>query len=218
MTNFLFKGGYDGTHFLSIVEVLDPVRDCWEDGVSLTSGRSGLASAVIYQPSCHQSYSLDCTTNLSTDREYDDDRKPPDGPDDESDLSSRGPSSMFHFNCSSSNFFGGSHPSGGTQLKECEPLSCELTKPGVTGELFAMMKEVKVKIEENCTKAESAEDRRHQVQLNDGTIAKLSKLHPRCRYTACPLLMLKKRFKHFIFSSRDRKPGEKSSWCKSKGK
>lgn len=53
-------GGYDGNHvkilkivlifflkknpylqFLSIVEVYNPIDDSWEDGVPLTSGRSG---------------------------------------------------------------------------------------------------------------------------------------------------------------------------------
>ena len=34
----------------------NPIEDVWEDGIPLTSGRSGLASAVIYQPSCSQHY------------------------------------------------------------------------------------------------------------------------------------------------------------------
>lgn len=42
------QGGYDGTTFLSIVEVYDPVKDVWEEGEPLTSGRSGHASAVSY--------------------------------------------------------------------------------------------------------------------------------------------------------------------------
>lgn len=208
-----FQGGYDGTHFLANVEVYDPVKDDWEDGVSLTSGRSGLASAVIYQPSCHQSYSLDCITNLSSDREYDDDRKPPDGPDDETDLSSRGTSSMFHFNCSTSNFFSGS---SGNQRDEAEPVHCELMRRGTNGELFSMLKEVKVKIKENCSKAQTSDDRLHQVQLSDSQIAKQTKLHAKCKYTTCPLQTLKRRFQHFIFSSRDRNSCEKL--CKSKGK
>lgn len=45
----------------------------WEDGVPLTSGRSGLASAVIYQPSCAQNYAQECTIAQNpTKREYDD--------------------------------------------------------------------------------------------------------------------------------------------------
>lgn len=43
-------GGFDGQQFLAIVEVYDPVRNTWEEGTPLTSGRSGHASAVIYQP------------------------------------------------------------------------------------------------------------------------------------------------------------------------
>lgn len=44
-------GGYDGQNFLVIVEVYDPEVDEWIEGTPLTSGRSGHASAVIYQPS-----------------------------------------------------------------------------------------------------------------------------------------------------------------------
>lgn len=44
-------GGYDGTSFSTVVEVYDPVKNEWIDGVALTSGRSGHAAAVIYQPS-----------------------------------------------------------------------------------------------------------------------------------------------------------------------
>lgn len=52
-------GGFDGQAFLSIVEVYDPMNDRWEMGTPLTSGRSGHASAVIYQPSCANVY-MDC--------------------------------------------------------------------------------------------------------------------------------------------------------------
>lgn len=44
-------GGYDGANFSTVVEVYDPMRNVWSDGVPLTSGRSGHAAAVIYQPS-----------------------------------------------------------------------------------------------------------------------------------------------------------------------
>lgn len=67
-------GGYDGNHFLSNVEVYNPIDDAWEDGVALTSGRSGLASAVIYQPSCSQHYSQENVTLQHTSREYDESR------------------------------------------------------------------------------------------------------------------------------------------------
>lgn len=43
-------GGFDGQVFLTNVEVYDPAKNGWEDGTPLTSGRSGHASAVIYQP------------------------------------------------------------------------------------------------------------------------------------------------------------------------
>lgn len=52
-------GGFDGTNFLSIVEVYDPKNNTWEQGTPLSSGRSGHASAVIYQPSCVNNF-MDC--------------------------------------------------------------------------------------------------------------------------------------------------------------
>lgn len=45
---WIFLGGYDGEHFLNIVEIYDPAKDIWEQGVPMTSGRSGHASAVSY--------------------------------------------------------------------------------------------------------------------------------------------------------------------------
>lgn len=45
-------GGFDGNNFLSIVEVYDPRTNTWVKGTPLKSGRSGHASAVIYQPAC----------------------------------------------------------------------------------------------------------------------------------------------------------------------
>lgn len=50
-------GGYDGQNFLATVEVYDPATDTWVDGDPLTSGRSGHASAVCYQP-CMQNCSM----------------------------------------------------------------------------------------------------------------------------------------------------------------
>lgn len=63
-------GGYDGQNFLANVEVYDPVKDQWEDGDPLTSGRSGHASAVCYQTPCpsnfHMSSASDCRHNSSS--------------------------------------------------------------------------------------------------------------------------------------------------------
>lgn len=72
-------GGFDGQSFLSIVEVFDPAQNEWQEGTPLTSGRSGHASAVIYQPSCVPSYMdcIDATLNS-------DERSPPPADDDES--------------------------------------------------------------------------------------------------------------------------------------
>ncbi|XP_044754365.1 kelch-like ECH-associated protein 1 [Coccinella septempunctata] len=43
-------GGYDGSNFSNSVEIYDPIKNEWTDGVCLTAGRSGHASAVCYQP------------------------------------------------------------------------------------------------------------------------------------------------------------------------
>lgn len=188
----------------------------WEDGIPLTSGRSGLASAVIYQPSCHQSYSQDCIANLSSNREYDDDKKPPDNNDDDGDITSRGAGSSFHLDCSS-NFFSNSGSVGGHRDDEEVAIDYGDLTNRLTGELFHMMHEVNGKLKEHCNKSETCEEKCEQLQqqLNDKNIVKLVKFHVRCKqHSSCPLQTLKRRFKHFIFSSKDRNSREKL--CKSK--
>lgn len=85
-------GGFDGHSFLSIVEIYDPIQDKWEESTPLSSGRSGHASAVIYQPSCVNQY-MDCVEdqiNRSKKPPNDDDTKP--GPSNPSGASaSKGP-------------------------------------------------------------------------------------------------------------------------------
>lgn len=71
-------GGFDGNSFLSIVELYDPASNKWEESTSLSSGRSGHASAVIYQPSCVNQY-MDCVddqTNRGKKSPDDDESKP----------------------------------------------------------------------------------------------------------------------------------------------
>lgn len=62
-------GGFDGTNFLSIVEVYDPKTNTWEQGTPLSSGRSGHASAVIFQPSCVNNFMMDCIEDDSSNRD-----------------------------------------------------------------------------------------------------------------------------------------------------
>lgn len=194
-----FQGGYDGTHFLANVEVYDPVKDVWEDGISLTSGRSGLASAVIYQPSCHQSYSQDCIANQSSNREYDDERKPSDQ-DDETDISSKGPGSSYHLNCSS-NFFSGR--SGGQYDEEEEILNSEGVRKRLSTGLYHMMTEMNSKLIDHCTVNEPSIERKLQLhqELHENSVVKLAKFHMKCnKHSTCPLQTLKRRFRHFIFN------------------
>jgi hypothetical protein len=102
--------------------------------VSLTSGRSGLASAVIYQPSMPGSYSQDCITNLSHNREYDD-RGGSEGHEDDHDLMSRGNRSSYHVNLSAY-----SGKSGG-QMENSEPVQCEKLK-NFKMKIFHALKEI----------------------------------------------------------------------------
>ncbi|XP_017017655.1 kelch-like ECH-associated protein 1B isoform X2 [Drosophila kikkawai] len=81
-------GGFDGNNFLSIVEVYDPRTNTWVKGTPLKSGRSGHASAVIYQPAC--------ATTFMDYEEGDDTTRGGDGSHDEGrsrDSSSQDPSS-----------------------------------------------------------------------------------------------------------------------------
>lgn len=198
-----FQGGYDGTHFLANVEVYDPVKDEWEDGIPLTSGRSGLASAVIYQPSCPQSYSQDCLTNLSSNREYDDDRKPPDGHDDDADISSQGAGPSYHLSCSS-NFFSGGR--AGSNFDDSE-INWDGIKERLSSEMFKVLTEMRDKLNDHCTKNEPCQESRNQLQqqLNENNFANIARFQIKCnKHSTCPLTMLKRKFQHFLFNRKGR--------------
>lgn len=207
--NFILtlQGGYDGHSFLANVEVYDPVKDEWADGVSLTSGRSGLASAVIYQPSCHQTLSQDCIANpFPSNREYDDEKKPPDNHDDEADINSPGANSSYHLNCSSNFFSGqsaGQHDSDYSQL--------------ISGELFHLMTEMKSKLTEHCQSSDASDEKKLQLQqeLSENHVVRLAKFHMKCKsHSSCPLQILKKRFRHFISKSKCKTKCDKLSKIK----
>jgi len=179
-------GGYNGTAFLADVEVYDPVKDEWEDGIPLTSGRSGLASAVIFTPSCHQSYmDTQQPINSSNNREYDDDRKAPDGNDDsDTGISPRGSSSST-YHCSTGFFSGSGGGSGPMNHENVDRLSSEPVKS--TGCCLVGDKE--------------------QLLMKDRNIMKLLDIHSKCQKNSsatCPIQRSIRRFRHFIFSSRDR--------------
>lgn len=169
------------------------MKDVWEDGVPLTSGRSGLASAVIYQPSCPGNYTQDCFVNISLNREYDDDNKPSDGHDDQNDDSSKSAGSSFHLNCSS-NFF--SNRSTSSQFDSVEVNDCINVHPQMSGDLYKVMREMKRQVQRHYD----------HNQLNELQVVKLAKVHSNCRKhssSSCPLQILKRRFRHFIFKSKD---------------
>lgn len=107
-------GGFDGQSFLSIVELYDPAQDKWEESTPLTSGRSGHASAVIYQPSCVNQY-MDCvedSINRGKNLPDDDENKP--GPSNSNGSSTtKGPS---HTSNTSTNL----HAFSGNRCTHCD--------------------------------------------------------------------------------------------------
>lgn len=110
-------GGYDGQNFLNIVEVYNPVTNIWEEGVPLTSGRSGHASAVIYQPSCVNTF-MDCLEQIS-DKKNDrrDGHKPFDNNTSKDTSQSPPPSS------STSSSFSTTSAAGNSDSMSCRPSS-----------------------------------------------------------------------------------------------
>lgn len=111
-------GGFDGHSFLNIVDVYDPSQDKWEESTALTSGRSGHASAVIYQPSCANQY-MECVED-----QIDRSKKPPEdeekpGPSSGSGSggSSGGPSKCSPPSASSSNQL---HAFSGNRCTHCD--------------------------------------------------------------------------------------------------
>lgn len=113
-------GGFDGNNFLSIVEVYDPKLNEWVEGTPLTSGRSGHASAVIYQPSCAQTF-MDCN-----DVTFDDPNKrlprPPDDDDDDNQSSHNNRNCHSRYLISDMSYL---NPSiGGERCKKCEEKEC----------------------------------------------------------------------------------------------
>lgn len=92
------------------VEVYDPAKDKWEEGTPLTSGRSGHASAVIYQPSCANLY-MECM-----EEQMNRSKKPPNADEDES---RRGPSTSKNASQSSASS-GVLHAFSGNRCNHCD--------------------------------------------------------------------------------------------------
>lgn len=181
----------------------------------MTSGRSGLASAVIYQPSCPGNYTQDCFANVSSNREYDDDKKPPDGHDEETDVNSQSAGSSFHLNCSS-NFF--SNRSTNLQFDNVEVNDCTNVQSQMSGDLYRVMREMKRKVQTHCENNQ-LNGQPLQQQLDELQVVKLAKFHMNCRKhssSSCPLQILKRRFRRFIFKSKDETSGRNENLKNSK--
>lgn len=191
----------------------------WEDGVPLTSGRSGLASAVIFQPSCPQNYSQDCLLSLERKhdrgREYDDDRKP----NDDSGGSGEGPS--MHYNYSSQVYSRGSTSgsggglrdesddiSGDQQQSNCDAVSEDSLKKEFS---FALSQ---IRSRYKCKERESKESyRKINDEVNTGEeplaphhskLGNLMRNHTKCKLTQtpCPIERLKRKLQLFIANRR----------------
>lgn len=103
-------GGFDGHTFLAIVEVYDPELDKWEEGTPLSTGRSGHASAVIYQPSCVSTY-MDCIED-----QMNSDKRPPCPPGDDGSSRAIGPPNS---GASTSNPTNSMQPFSGSRCNHC---------------------------------------------------------------------------------------------------
>lgn len=104
-------GGFDGTSFLSTVEVYDPILNEWHEGTPLTSGRSGHASAVIYQPSCVASYMECIDATLNSDKRA----QPP--ADDDSAKRTHRPTATRNVQSTAPN---GLHAFSGSRCTQCD--------------------------------------------------------------------------------------------------
>lgn len=188
----------------------NPIDDIWVDGVPLTSGRSGLASAVIYQPSCPQNYSQEClVVQHSANREYDDDRKSHGG--------HGGGSSSMHYNYSSNLHSKQRGSSGGSgNQRDCgeqEDICDETEGEHLTKNIVRYFAQIKVRCKERCCATSADNLNHHQKQeyrfnqhshsnLNDdgnnnnreGILIN----HTRCKGLPCPIQKLKRKFQHFI--------------------
>lgn len=211
------QGGYDGTHFLSNVEVYNPVDAVWEDGVPLTSGRSGLASAVIYQPSCPQTYSQDTlAVHHSANREYDDDNSGKSTDFQASSSSSSGGGTAGHssinFSYSSKMNQRGSggetsnticeklncdETAGGSEIKECEKSSSDRER------LSLMLTRWHLKFKCKQRSGESRKDKlnhpsNHEHQSKYSSLVKKHKVNPK----ECPIQRLTQKIHHFMSNRR----------------
>ena len=168
----------------------------------MTSGRSGLASAVIYQPSCPQNYSQECSiAQHPTKREYDDDRSlPPNG----------GNNSSMNCNYSSNvyqNLRGSGSGSGNRDSNENEEeTNCdendECPKKVKSSCIFTQMRE-------RC-KARSLQLHHQQLQqiqqqkLNDinCNLEKVIRNHTKCKNpnAPCSIQRLRRRFQYFLYN------------------
>lgn len=112
-------GGFDG-QFLSVVEIYDPTKDHWEEGTPLPSGRSGHASAVIYQPSCAYMDCVEDQINRSKKSPEDDENKP--GPSNKGgSATTKGPS---HSNGSANHL----HTFSGNRCTHCDNVNTNETE------------------------------------------------------------------------------------------
>lgn len=149
---------------------------------------------------------------MSSNREYDEERKPPDNHDDNSDISPSGTtSSSYHLNCTS-NFFSGRSES---QNDEIEIEDCEEFSQNISGDDFRhMLSEMEDKLKEHCKYNEPNVEKKLQLEqeINQNHVVRLAKFHMKCKkHPNCPLQTLKRRFRHFISNSKCKKKSDKLS-------
>ena len=174
----------------------------WEDGVPLTSGRSGLASAVIYQPSCPQNYSQECTIAQNpTKRDYDDNRRLPPNNDGNNSSMNCNYSSNVYQNLRGSGSGSGNHDSNETEETNCDENE-ECPKKVKSTCIFTQMRE-------RCrTRSRHLNHLQHQQmqqqKLNDinSNLEKVIRNHTKCKNpnASCSMQRLRRRFQYFLYN------------------
>jgi hypothetical protein len=202
------QGGYDGTHFLSNVEVYNPIDDVWEDGVPLTSGRSGLASAVIYQPSCPQTYSQDSLiVQHSANREYDDDT----GKSSDHQGNGGGSSINFSYSCNVNQRGSGGQGSGlrdqsdqsNCDDNDVDDVDGEEQSPAKKEkELFRLFSRMHSRLK--CNGGESRKDKLNHPSNHEhqSKYSGIIKTNSKCKANPCPIQRLTQKIHHFVSNRR----------------
>jgi hypothetical protein len=165
----------------------------------LTSGRSGLASAVIYQPSCPQNYSQECTIAQNpTKRDYDDNRRLPPNDGNNSSMNCNYSSNVYE------NLRGSGSGSGNRDSNENVETNCdeneESPKKVKSSCIFTQMRE---RCRARSRHLHHLQQQQQQHKLNDinSNLEKVIRNHTKCKNpnASCSMQRLRRRFQYFLY-------------------